>query len=48
VVLGALGIAALLVRVRLSVPRALFTDISAAALIGQGLYWFLGRTVALG
>jgi len=48
VVLGALGIAALLVRVRLSVPRALFTDIAAAALIGQGLYWFLGRTVALG
>lgn len=48
VVLGALAIAAVLTRVRLSVPRPLFTDIAAAFLIGQGLYWFLGRTVALG
>lgn len=48
VVLGALGIAALLGRVRLAMPRPLFTDLAAAVLIGQGLYWFLGRTVALG
>lgn len=48
VVLGALAIAALLVRARLCMPRPLFTDIAAAVLIGQGLYWFLGRTVALG
>lgn len=46
VVLGALGVAALLVRMRLSVPRPLFTDIAAAVLVGQGLYWFLGRTLA--
>jgi hypothetical protein len=48
VVLGALAVAALLKRARLSMPRPLFTDIAAAVLIGQGLYWFLGRTVALG
>ena len=48
VVLGALALAALLTRVRLSIPRPLFTDIAAAFLIGQGLYWFLGRTMTLG
>jgi hypothetical protein len=48
VVLGALVVAGLLTRVRLSMPRPLFTDIAAALLIGQGMYWFLGRTVALG
>lgn len=48
VVLGALLIANLLVRIRLSVPRPLFTDIAAAFLVAEGLYWFLGRSVVLG
>jgi hypothetical protein len=45
VVLGALLIAGCLVRIRLAMPRPLFTDIAAAFLVGEGLYWFLGRTV---
>ncbi|MBB6096497.1 hypothetical protein HNQ60_005419 [Povalibacter uvarum] len=48
VVLGALLLARLLIKVRLAMPRPLFTDIAAAFLIGEGLYWFLGRTVTLG
>jgi hypothetical protein len=28
-------------------PRPLFTDIAAAFLVGEGLYWFVGRSVAL-
>jgi hypothetical protein len=45
VVLGALLLAGCLVRLRLAMPRPLFTDIAAAFLVGEGLYWFLGRTV---
>jgi hypothetical protein len=48
VVLGALLVAGLLVRVRLAIPRPLFTDIAAAFLVGEGLYWFLGRTISVG
>jgi hypothetical protein len=48
VVLGALLLARALVRLRLAIPRPLFTDLAAALLVGQGLYWFLGRTVMLG
>jgi hypothetical protein len=48
VVLGALLIARLLMRVRLAMPRPLFTDIAAAFLVGEGLYWFVGRSVVLG
>ena len=48
VVLSALLIAYLLSRVRLSIPRPLFTDVAAAFLVGEGLYWFLGRSVVLG
>jgi hypothetical protein len=48
VVLGALLIARLCVRVHLGMPRPLFTDLAASFLVGEGLYWFLGRTVALG
>jgi hypothetical protein len=48
VVLGALLVANLLVRIRLSMPRPLFTDIAAAFLVAEGLYWFVGRSVVLG
>lgn len=48
VVLGALLIAWLLVRARLSIPRPLFTDIAAAFLVGEGLCWFLERSITLG
>jgi hypothetical protein len=48
VVLGALLVAATLVKLRLVVPRPLFTDLAASFLVGEGLYWFLGRTVMLG
>ena len=47
VVLGALGIAWLLVRMRLAMPRPLFTDIAAAFLVGEGLCWFVERSVTL-
>jgi len=48
VVLGAILLAAALVRVRLSVPKPLFTDVAASFLVGEGLYWFVGRTVLPG
>lgn len=48
VVLGALGLARLLVRLRWSIPRPLFTDIAAAFLVGEGLCWFVSRTVLTG
>jgi hypothetical protein len=48
VVLGALMVAYLLVKMRLGMPRPIFTDIAASFLVGEGLYWFLGRTVVLG
>jgi hypothetical protein len=48
VVLGALLVAWVLVKTRLSIPRPIFTDLAASFLVGEGLYWFLGRTVVLG
>ena len=48
VVLTAVLIAYCLVKVRLAVPRPLFTDIAAAFLVGEGLYWFIGRSIVLG
>ncbi len=48
VVLGALAVVWAMTRVRLSVPRPLFTDVAAAFLVGEGLYWFLGRTIVVG
>jgi hypothetical protein len=47
VVLTALAVAWCLVKVRLAMPRPLFTDIAAAFLVGEGLYWFIGRSIAL-
>jgi hypothetical protein len=48
VVMGAILIAYLLVKMRLGLPRPIVTDVAAAFLVGEGLYWFLGRTVGLG
>jgi hypothetical protein len=48
VVMTALLIAYLLSKVRLAIPRPLFTDIAAAYLVGEGLYWFLTRSMVLG
>ena len=48
VVLTAVMLAYLLVRARLAVPRPIFTDIAAAFLVGEGLCWFLARTVLEG
>jgi hypothetical protein len=48
VVLGAIAVAYLLVKIRLGVPRPIFTDIAAAFLVGEGLCWFLSRTVIEG
>ena len=48
VVLGALLVARLLVRLRLAMPRPIFTEIAAAFLVGEGLLWFLGRAIAAG
>jgi hypothetical protein len=47
VVLTALLLAHALMRLRLAVPRPLFTDLAAAYLVGEGLYWFLGRSIML-
>lgn len=47
VVLGAVLVARLLVKAKFAMPRPLFTDIAAAFLVGEGLYWFLGRSVLL-
>jgi hypothetical protein len=48
VVLSALAVAYLLVKVRLGIPRPVFTDIAAAFLVGEGLLWFVSRTVVEG
>ena len=37
-----------LVKVRLAMPRPLFTDIASAFLVGEGLYWFITRSIVLG
>jgi hypothetical protein len=46
VVLTALLLARILIQLRLAIPRPLFTDIAAAFLVGEGLFWFVGRSVA--
>jgi hypothetical protein len=48
VVMSAILLAYLLVKLRLGVPRPILTDVAASFLVGEGLYWFLGRTVGLG
>jgi hypothetical protein len=46
VVLGALALAGLLVKIRWGVPRPILTDLAAAVLVGEGLFWFLARSLA--
>jgi hypothetical protein len=48
VVLGALLVAYLLSRVKLAMPRPIFTDIAGAFLVAEGLAWFVSRTISLG
>jgi HupE / UreJ protein len=48
VVMSAILVAYVMVKIRLGVPRPILTDVAAAFLVGEGLYWFLGRTVGLG
>jgi hypothetical protein len=48
VVLSAILLAWLLVKARLGIPRPIFTDVAAAFLVGEGLFWFVSRTVIEG
>jgi len=48
VVLSAVLLATILVKVRLAVPRPIFTDIAASFLVAEGLVWFLSRTIVFG
>jgi hypothetical protein len=43
VVMVVLGLTALLIKLKLALPRRLVVDLASAALVGIGLYWFLGR-----
>lgn len=45
VVLGAVALAAVVARTRLGLRRALAADIGAAALVAEGLCWFVQRSV---
>jgi hypothetical protein len=45
VVLSAVLIAYLLSKVKLAIPRPIFTDVAASFLVAEGLVWFLSRTV---
>lgn len=45
VVLGALALAWVLVKIRWGVPRPILTDLASAALVGEGLCWFLARSL---
>jgi HupE / UreJ protein len=48
VVMSAILVAYLFVKLRMGIPRPILTDVAASFLVGEGLYWFLGRTVGLG
>ena len=43
VVLAVLGATAILIKLKLALPRRLVVDLASSALVGIGLYWFLGR-----
>jgi len=45
-VLLTLGLVALLVRMRLALPRPILVDTLAAGLVGLGTYWFIARSYA--
>jgi hypothetical protein len=46
-VLVALGLAALLVRAKLALPRPIVVDTVSAGLVGLGMYWLIGRSYVL-
>lgn len=46
VVLTVLAVTALLIRLKLALPRRLVVDLASAGLVGVGLFWFLGRAYA--
>jgi hypothetical protein len=48
VVMGAVMVAWIAVKLRVGMPRPIFTDIAASFLVGEGLAWFVARTVAVG
>jgi hypothetical protein len=45
-VLSVLAIVAIMMKLKLALPRPLVVDVCSAALVGIGLYWFLGRSYA--
>jgi hypothetical protein len=45
-VLTVIAIAAVLVKLRLALPRVIVTDVAGAYLVGLGLYWFVSRAYA--
>ena len=47
VVMSAVLLADILVKVKLAMPRPIFTDIAASFLVAEGLVWFLSRTIVL-
>jgi HupE / UreJ protein len=48
VVMSAVLVAWVAVKLRVALPRPIFTDIAASFLVGEGLAWFLARTIAVG
>ncbi len=42
-----LSVVAILVRLKLTLPRPMVVDVLSSALVGMGLYWFLSRGFAL-
>lgn len=45
VVLTALAVALGLARIKLAIPRPLFTDLASSCLVAEGLYWFVTRSM---
>jgi len=45
-VLTVIGLAALMVKLKLALPRPIVTDVASAFLVGLGFYWFLSRSYA--
>jgi hypothetical protein len=45
-VLGALGLVALLLRVQLALPLPIVVDALSATLLALGMYWFVSRSYA--
>ncbi len=45
-VLALIGLVALLVRLKLAIPRPIVVDVGSAFLVGLGLFWFVSRSYA--